>query len=93
MIAMRLARTAAVLRLFAAPGDLLTRRQDRLPPIFALGTPQPLCGLLIDKEFAALDTAATQDLKNHLVELNVIDRTRQLVMAEMSRTLMIVEAA
>jgi hypothetical protein len=88
---MGLACTAAILRLLAAPGHFLAGRQYRLPPILSLGPPKTLGRLLIDEEFAALDAAAPQDLQDHLVELDIVDRAGQLVVTEVTGASMVVE--
>lgn len=88
-----LARTASVLCLFAAPCYILARRQNGLPPVFALGAFQAFGVLLVDEEFPALDTAATQNLEDHFVELDIVYGTRQLEVPEMAGTSVVVETA
>jgi len=91
VIPMGLACTAAILRLLATPGHFLASRQYCLPPILSLGPPKTLGRLLVDEEFAALDAAASQDLQDHLVELDIVDRACQLVVTEVTGASMVVE--
>jgi hypothetical protein len=40
--------------------------------------------ILLDEEFAALDADAAENILDHRKELDVIDRTSELVVAEVS---------
>ena len=93
MVTVGLARTAAVLRLLAAAGHLLAGREDELPAVFALGAAEGLRGLLADEELRALDTDTAEDLEDHLVELDLVDRAGEFVVAEVAGAGMIVLAA
>jgi hypothetical protein len=90
-VAMGLTRTTAVFRLFATTGHFLTRGEDRLPAIFALHTAQLFGSELVDEELTALDTDTTQNLLDHLEELDVIDRAGEFIVSEMAGTLVVVE--
>ncbi len=92
VVAMRLARTAAILCLLTAPGHLLTGAQHSLPAVLTLGAPQGLGEFFVDQQLAALDTDASQDLQDHLVKLDVIDGAGQLVVAEVAGAAVIREA-
>lgn len=91
MVAVRLTRTTSILRLLAAPGDILTGEQHGLPAILALRTTQTARGILVNKELAALDTDTSQDLEDDLVELDVVNRAGESVVAEVTRALVIVQ--
>jgi hypothetical protein len=93
VISVRLTGTTAILRLFAAAGHFLTRHQHGLPPVFALQTAEILGHFLVYQKFATFDAHATQNLENHLEELNVVDGTGQTVVSKVAGASVIVEAA
>jgi hypothetical protein len=88
---MRLAGATAILRLLTTTCNFLTRSQYRLPAILALGPSETLRCLLINKEFATLDAAASKNLKYPFVKLDIIDWTGQLIVPEVTGTPMIIK--
>lgn len=91
VVTVGLSRTTTVFGLLTAPGHFLTGREDRLPAIFPLGTSEILGGILVDEELPALDTDASENLEDGLVELDVVDRSGHLIVTEMPRALVIIE--
>ena len=93
MVAVWLACTAAILCLLAAAGYILTSGEDGLPAILTLGALHALRRFLVDEELRTLDADTTEDLLNHLEELDLIDWSGQVMMTEMARAAVIIEAA
>jgi hypothetical protein len=93
VIAVRLARATAILRLLAAAGDILASGENSLPAILTLGTLHALGRFLVNEELAALDADAAENLLNHLEKLILIDWSGQVMMTKVARAAVIVETA
>jgi hypothetical protein len=90
MVAMGLTCAATILSLLATAGDLLTSREDELPAVLALGATEGLRSFFADEELRALDTYTAEDLQDHLVELDLVDRAGELVVAKVARARVVI---
>jgi hypothetical protein len=93
LIAIRLSRTTAILRLLAATGDIVGCLQEILPPPLTLLGLDERPKLLVHEKLGAAHAHTAQDVQDHGQELDVVDWAAETVVSKVSRAIIVGLAA